>query len=281
MRLIRSARTMQNSVRRMRQSGKKIALVPTMGALHEGHLALVRRARRQADVVVVSIFVNPTQFAPREDLAKYPRDLARDKKLLAGEGVDLIFAPSAAEIYPPDFDTDVVPGDLASRLEGKFRPDHFRGVATVVLKLFNIVQPDLAVFGRKDLQQSVVIKRMVVDLNLPVNVLVAPTVRDRDGLALSSRNAYLSVDARQRALAISGALRSAREQIAGGERSATRIRTLIRKRLEGVGAVIDYISVAEPQRLTELTRIKGEVAISLACTIEGVRLIDNVTMKVK
>lgn len=281
MRLIRSAKSMQNSACRLRQHGQKLGLVPTMGALHEGHLALVRRARRQADIVVVSIFVNPTQFAPSEDLARYPRDLTRDRKLLAREGVDIIFAPTLAEIYPDGFDTYVVPGELATRLEGKFRPTHFRGVATVVLKLFNIVQPDLAVFGRKDLQQSVVIKRMVVDLNLAVKILVAPTVRDRDGLALSSRNAYLDQAARQRALAISESLREAREQIKAGERSAARIKSLIRRRLRRVGAEIDYVSVAEGQRLTELTRIEGEIAISLAATIAGVRLIDNVTLKVE
>ena len=281
MRLIRSAKSMQDSACRLRQQGQKIGLVPTMGALHEGHLALVRRAHRQADIVVVSIFVNPTQFAPSEDLARYPRDLTRDRKLLAREGVDIIFAPTLAEIYPDGFDTYVVPGELATRLEGKFRPTHFRGVATVVLKLFNIVQPDLAVFGRKDLQQSVVIKRMVVDLNLAVKILVAPTVRDRDGLALSSRNAYLDQAARQRALAISESLREAREQIKAGERSAARIKSLIRRRLRRVGAEIDYVSVAEGQRLVELTRIEGEIAISLAATIAGVRLIDNVTLKVE
>lgn len=281
MRVIRSSKSMQRYALRLRDSGKKIGLVPTMGALHEGHLALVRRARKLSDIVVVSIFVNPTQFGPNEDLKRYPRDLAGDNRLLRREGVDIIFAPSPDEVYPDGFDTYVVPGDLASRLEGKFRPTHFRGVATVVLKLFNIVQPHLAVFGQKDLQQSVVIKRMVADLNLPVKIVIAPTVRDRDGLALSSRNAYLAPAARQRALAISQALLAAREQIAAGERSGARIKSLIRGRLRRVDAEIDYISVADRQRLTELTRIKGEVAISLACHIAGVRLIDNVTIKVK
>jgi pantoate--beta-alanine ligase len=281
MKLIRSLNSMRRYAREMHRCDQKVALVPTMGALHEGHLALVRRAQRLTPKVVVSIFVNPTQFAPQEDLSRYPRDLQRDRKLLQAEGVDTVFLPSLAAIYPADFDTYVVPGELAERLEGKFRPTHFRGVATVVLKLFNIIEPDFAVFGRKDLQQSVVIKRMVADLNLPTKISVAPTVRDRDGLALSSRNAYLSPAARQRALAIPQALFAARERIVAGERSATRIRALVRRYLKRAGARIDYVSVAEQKRLTELRRITGEVAISLACHLGGVRLIDNVTMKVK
>jgi pantoate--beta-alanine ligase len=281
MKLIRSLNSMRRYAREMHRCDQKVALVPTMGALHEGHLALVRRAQRLTPKVVVSIFVNPTQFAPQEDLSRYPRDLQRDRKLLQAEGVDTVFLPSLAAIYPADFDTYVVPGELAERLEGKFRPTHFRGVATVVLKLFNIIEPDFAVFGRKDLQQSVVIKRMVADLNLPTKISVAPTVRDRDGLALSSRNAYLSPAARQRALAIPQALFAARERIVAGERSATRIRALVRRYLKRAGTRIDYVSVAEQKRLTELRRITGEVAISLACHLGGVRLIDNVTMKVK
>ncbi len=281
MKLIRSLNSMRRYAREMHRCDQKVALVPTMGALHEGHLALVRRAQRLTPKVVVSIFVNPTQFAPQEDLSRYPRDLQRDRKLLQAEGVDTVFLPSSAAIYPADFDTYVVPGELAERLEGKFRPTHFRGVATVVLKLFNIIEPDFAVFGRKDLQQSVVIKRMVADLNLPTKISVAPTVRDRDGLALSSRNAYLSPAARQRALAIPQALFAARERIVAGERSATRIRALVRRYLKRAGTRIDYVSVAEQKRLTELRRITGEVAISLACHLGGVRLIDNVTMKVK
>jgi pantoate--beta-alanine ligase len=281
MKLIRSLNSMRRYAREMHRCDQKVALVPTMGALHEGHLALVRRAQRLTPKVVVSIFVNPTQFAPQEDLSRYPRDLQRDRKLLQAEGVDTVFLPSSAAIYPADFDTYVVPGELAERLEGKFRPTHFRGVATIVLKLFNIIEPDFAVFGRKDLQQSVVIRHMVADLNLPVKISVVPTVRDRDGLALSSRNAYLSPAARQRALAIPQALFAARERIVAGERSATRIRALVRRYLKRAGTRIDYVSVAEQKRLTELRRITGEVAISLACHLGGVRLIDNVTMKVK
>ena len=281
MKLIRSLSSMRRYARELHRSDQTLALVPTMGALHGGHLALVRRAQRLASKVIVSIFVNPTQFAASEDLGRYPRDLKRDRKLLQTEGVDAIFLPSATAIYPAGFDTYVLPGELAGRLEGKFRPTHFRGVATVVLKLFNIVEPDLAVFGRKDLQQSVVIRRLVADLNLPVKIVVAPTVRDRDGLALSSRNAYLNPAVRQRALAIPRPLYAAREQIIAGERSAGRIKALVRRYLKRAGARIDYVSVAEPKRLTELRRITGEVAISLACHLGGVRLIDNVTLKVK
>lgn len=253
-----------------------------MGALHRGHLALVKRARKMGDILVATVFVNPTQFALGEDFERYPRNIKADKRLLEKEGVDILFLPNTKSMYPENFETYVLPGWIADRLEGKARPSHFRGVATIVLKLLNIVQPDVAVFGRKDLQQSLVIERMVKDLDLPVKIVVAPTVREPDGLALSSRNAYLSKLGRSRALIISDSLFAAREKIRAGERSAARILNYVRRRLEReAGAKVDYVSLADRYTLVELKKIAGEIAISLACRIEGVRLIDNITMKVK
>ncbi len=281
MQIVRSVAGMQNLALRLRRQGKTIAFVPTMGALHRGHLELVRRARKMADVVVVSIFVNPTQFAPHEDFSRYPRNLKLDCKLLRPLGVNIVFHPQPKDVYPPGFDTYVVPGKVATILDGRFRPAHFKGVDTVVLKLFNIVQPAWAVFGRKDLQQSVVIRQMVNDLDLPVRIVVAPTVRDIDGLALSSRNAYLSMEARRRALEISRSLFAARELVVSGERSAAKIRNFIRRRLvKGAKADVDYVSVANAETLAELKEISGRVAISLACRIDGVRLIDNIVLRV-
>lgn len=281
MRVSRSPRQIRKELKAIRVLGKRIAFVPTMGALHEGHLGLVRRARREGDLVVVSIFVNPAQFGPKEDFRRYPRNPAADRALLKRERVDLLFNPNVSDIYPAGFDTYVLPGKIADRLEGAFRPTHFRGVATVVLKLLNIVQPDVALFGRKDLQQSLVIEKMVSDLGLPVRIVVAPTVRDRDGLALSSRNAYLTKLGRKKALVISASLLAARQMIRDGERSATRIRNYIERRLlREAEAEVDYVSVAERSTLCELQKISGQVAISVACRIERVRLIDNLTLKV-
>lgn len=282
MQTIRKPSAMQSRMLKLKRAGKSIAFVPTMGALHEGHLSLFRKARRLGDVLAASVFVNPAQFGPREDLKKYPRNLTADKKLLHSEGVDYLFAPESGDIYPSGFDTYVIPERTAQILEGKARPGHFRGVATIVLKLFNIVQPDLAVFGRKDLQQSVVIKQMVRDLNLPIRIVIVPTVRDADGIALSSRNAYLGKLARRRAQVIPAALFRAREKIASGERSAAKIRNYVERRLvKEAEATVDYVSVADASTLAELKKISGNVAISLACRIDGVRLIDNITLKVK
>jgi pantoate--beta-alanine ligase len=272
---------MQKLALKQKRQGKTIAFVPTMGALHRGHLELVKRARRKADITVVSIFVNPTQFAPHEDYSRYPRNLSLDCKLLRPLGVDIVFHPQPQDIYPAGFDTYVIPEKTAAVLDGKFRPTHFKGVDTVVLKLFNIVQPDFAIFGRKDLQQSVVIKQMVRDLNVPVRVVVAPTVRDIDGLALSSRNAYLSMEGRRRALIISSSLFAARQMVLSGERNAVKIRNFVRSRLvKEAEADVDYVSVAKAETLAELREISGRIAISLACRIEGVRLIDNIELKV-
>jgi pantoate--beta-alanine ligase len=282
MKVFRSPRQLQKYLLREKQRGRRISVVPTMGALHRGHLALVKRARRLGDILVVTIFVNPTQFAPGEDFERYPRNIKVDKELLENEGVDILFLPNRRSIYPEGFDTYVLPGWISDRLEGKARPGHFQGVATIVLKLFNIVQPEIAVFGRKDLQQSLVIERMAEDLDLPVKIVVAPTVRDSDGLALSSRNAYLGELGRRRALIISDSLFAAREKIRAGERSAARIISYIGRRLEReAGARVDYVSLADRHTLAELKKIAGEIAISLACRIDGVRLIDNITMKVE
>lgn len=282
MKIIHSPKQMQTTSQRLKRQGKKVALVPTMGALHRGHLELVKRAKKQGDIVVVSIFVNPTQFAPNEDYSKYPRTWKEDCRACRGEGVDFVFNPGKDDMYPAGFDTYVVPDQIATVLEGAARPGHFQGVATVVLKLFNIVQPDVALFGRKDLQQSVVIRQMVRDLNIPTKIVIVPTIRDRDQLALSSRNVYLNQLSRSQALAIPRALFAAKKMIDAGERSAARIRNYIQTRLVKDGkASVDYVSVANEDTLVELTKITGRVAISLACRIGGVRLIDNITLKVR
>lgn len=281
MQIIRSVARMQKLALKLKRQGKTIAFVPTMGALHRGHLDLVKRAGKLADITVVSIFVNPTQFAPQEDFGRYPRNLVSDCKLLRPLSVNIVFHPQPQDIYPAGFDTYVVPERIGAILDGESRPTHFRGVDTVVLKLFNIVQPDFAIFGRKDLQQSVVIRQMVKDLNIPVKIVVAPTVRDANGLALSSRNAYLSVDAHRRALVISRSLFAAQQLIVSGERNAAKIRNFIRRRLvKDAEADVDYVSVADAETLAELRKISGKVAISLACRIDGVRLIDNIVLKV-
>ena len=282
MKIIHSPRQMQQAALRLKRRGRRIAFVPTMGALHRGHLELVKRAKKLGDVVVVSIFVNPTQFAPNEDYSKYPRTWKEDCRACRAEGVDFIFNPGRDEMYPSGFDTYVVPDKIATVLEGAMRPGHFQGVATVVLKLFNIVLPDTAIFGKKDLQQSVVIRQMVRDLNIPVKIVIVPTIRDRDQLALSSRNVYLNQLSRSQALAIPQALFEARRMILAGERSAAKVRNHITSRIVKDGkATVDYVSVANEDTLQEVTKISGRIAISLACRIGGVRLIDNITLKVK
>jgi pantoate--beta-alanine ligase len=256
-----------------------IGVVPTMGALHEGHLTLVRRARAENDHVFVSIFVNPTQFGPNEDFTAYPRDVDRDLKLLEAEGVDYVFQPDVEEMYPPGAETYVDVGSITERLEGEHRPGHFRGVATVVLKLLNIHNPTRAYFGRKDAQQLVVIRRLVHDLNLDVEIVPVDTVREPDGLALSSRNAYLNETERKAALCLSSALGLAREMWTRGTRDADYIR---RRMLDIIAeeelAAPDYVSIADPNTLDELDRIHGPALVSLAVRIGRTRLIDNVTL---
>ncbi len=274
--LIKTARAMQERADLWRLQEQRIALVPTMGYLHAGHLSLVEHAQSQGQRCVVSIFVNPLQFGPKEDLAVYPRDLQRDLQLLADCEVDAVFTPQASDFYPPSFSTHVEVETLTDGLCGHFRPGHFRGVTTVVAKLFTAVKPHIAVFGQKDYQQAAVIRRMVADLNLDVEIAVAPTVREADGLAMSSRNIRLSDEQRQRAPVLYRTLHQAREQIESGERDAGKIISAIRAEIEReFSRDIDYISIVDPNTLEELSYIAGPVVIALAVRLPTVRLIDN------
>jgi pantoate--beta-alanine ligase len=258
---------------------RPLGLVPTMGSLHEGHLSLVRLARAENTATAVSIFVNPTQFGPRDDLRGYPRDMDRDLGLLEAEGVGLVFAPPAEEVYPPGFDTWVEVGALARRLEGESRPGHFRGVCTVVLKLFALFRPDRAYFGQKDAQQALVVRRMAQDLSLGVGVVVGPTVRDADGLALSSRNSYLSPRERQAAPVLYRALGVARRCYNEGGRDAGAIREQMRTLIASESlAGVDYVSVADAETLEELETVEHPALVSLAVRIGKTRLIDNILL---
>ena len=263
-----------------RQLKGTVGFVPTMGYLHEGHLALVKRARVENSTVIVSIYVNPTQFGPREDFGSYPRDLDRDLELLQKGGADIVFVPSDDEMYPPGFSSWVDVERVTERLEGAFRTGHFRGVATVVAKLFNIVQPSKAYFGQKDVQQVVVIRRMVVDLNMGIEIVVVPTVRESDGLAMSSRNIYLSPKERQAATILFKALTLARRLWRGGEKEAEKLRrqmiSLIQK--EPL-AQIDYVSIADAETLEELNLLDRPAVASLAVRIGKTRLIDNMPLE--
>ena len=253
-----------------------VGFVPTMGALHEGHLSLVRSARAENGSVVVSIFVNPTQFSPSEDFASYPRDLKRDLSLLESESVDLVFTPPTDELYPEGYSTWVTVESLTRRLEGASRPTHFRGVATIVTKLFNIIRPDRAYFGQKDAQQALVIRRMIADLNLPIELRICPTVREEDGLALSSRNAYLSEKERRAAVVLYRGLELAERMFFEGERDADRIRRAIRELISSEPlAEIDYVSVADIETLAELKKLDRPALVSLAVRFSRTRLIDN------
>ncbi len=267
---------------RLRQQGHKIAFVPTMGALHEGHLSLVRRAVNSADITVASIFINPAQFGPNEDLDKYPRSIRDDKKKLSDLGVDYLFLPTEDIMYPQGYDT-FVEFEMGSRvLEGEHRPGHFRGVATIVLKLFNIVQPDLAFFGRKDYQQSVLIRRMLRDLNLPVKIVVGPTIREKTGLALSSRNRYFDEEQLRRATVLYNSLMLARRLIKGGERKSSRVIDAMKRFIAKTpGTKIDYVAITDDDDLAPLADLRGKFTISLAVWLDEVRLIDNISMTLK
>jgi pantoate--beta-alanine ligase len=276
---ITTVKQMRERSRMLRQNGQTIAFVPTMGFLHEGHLSLMRLAYQSADHVVVSIFVNPTQFGPGEDFAAYPRDLERDADLARREKVDSLYLPTAGEIYPAGFQTYVRLEALSSRLCGQSRPGHFAGVATVVTKLFNIVEPQAAIFGQKDFQQWVIIQQLVRDLNMDIKVIGAPTVREADGLAMSSRNTYLSAEQRQKALCLSEALKSARQMVASGICDAKSLRRSalgIISRHSDVS--IDYIALCHPQTLEEVTTISGPTLMALAVKVGKTRLIDNVLL---
>lgn len=258
-----------------------VGLVPTMGALHDGHLSLVRRARDECASVVASLFVNPAQFGPHEDLSRYPRDEERDSRLFVDAGVDLLFAPAIEEIYPPGRATTVAVAGVAERPEGACRPGHFEGVATVVTVLLSMVGPDRAYFGEKDAQQLAVIRRLVRDLAFSVEVIGCPTVRDPDGLALSSRNAYLSMEERQQALSLVAGLRAAEAAFAGGVRDAASLRRIAHDRIASEPlAVPDYVSLADPEMVDEVDgEVRGEVVLSLAARVGATRLIDNVILR--
>ena len=278
MRIVRTISELRVALKALRDKGQSIGFVPTMGFLHDGHAALIRQSTARCDATVVSVFVNPTQFGPTEDLGNYPRDLERDQNLCLRLGVLILFMPEASEVYPTGFSTSISVGDMGDLLCGHFRPGHFRGVATVVAKLFNMVQPDLAFFGQKDLQQTAIIQRMVKDLNLPVDILVAPTVREADGLALSSRNSYLTAPDRQRALAISRGLQAAEKAFRAGERRAEALVTLARAEL-AVADELQYCELVDPMTLDSLAgTITRPAALCTAVVIGGTRLIDNVLL---
>jgi pantoate--beta-alanine ligase len=266
-------------VRAGRAAGQRLALVPTMGYLHEGHLALVDEARRRADLVVMSIFVNPLQFGPGEDLARYPRDLARDRRLAEARGVDALFVPSATLMYPPGSEVRVVAGAVAERWEGAARPGHFAGVLTVVAKLFHLAEPQVAVFGRKDVQQATLIRQMVRDLDWPLEVVVVPTVREADGLALSSRNAYLNQDERRQALVLSAGLRAAHEAFRTGARAASEVAAAARRVLETEPSVaVEYLAVVEPRALAPVETVEPDTVVAIAARVGRTRLIDNIVL---
>jgi len=270
----------RQEVRAARAAGRRVGLVPTMGALHEGHASLLRAARADGRLAVVSLFVNPTQFGPNEDFGRYPRPVERDLDLCRREGADLVFAPSAAEMYPPGFATTIRVARLSEKMCGALRPGHFDGVCTVVAKLLAIVQPDAAYFGEKDAQQLAIVRRMAADLDLVVEIRGCPTVREPDGLAMSSRNVYLSPAERQRALALSAALAVAREDVLAGERDAGKLATQVRRRLEAAeGVDVQYVAVVDPDTLDDLARVEDKVLVAVAAKVGATRLIDNVLLR--
>jgi len=274
--LTRTVDELRAALAEVRRAGKTVGLVPTMGALHEGHLSLVRASKVECDFTVVTIFVNPSQFAPTEDLDSYPRTFEADMQALTTCGAELVFAPADEEVYCSGHDTWVEVGGVAEPLEGECRPAFFRGVATVVLKLFNMARADVAFFGQKDYQQAQVIKQMVRDLNVPIEIRVCPIVRAPDGLAMSSRNAYLSSEARVRALVLWRSLRLAQDLVAAGERDAKAITEKMREVILTVeDAQVNYVTLADPETLQPVSRITGPTVAALAVRIEGTRLIDN------
>jgi pantoate--beta-alanine ligase len=279
--VIRTVAELRTALAPPRREGRSIGLVPTMGAFHEGHLSLIRKARADCDVVVVSLFVNPAQFAPSEDLAAYPRDEARDAALAEGEGVDVLFAPAEEEVYPPGFSTTVELGGLTEVLCGdpaRRGPEHFRGVTTVVTKLFNMVAPDRAYFGQKDAQQALVIRKLVGDLDMPVRIEVLPTVREPDGLAMSSRNAYLDAADRRRAAALSRALGAAEAAVAAGRRDADDVLAAARAELDAAGIEPEYLELRDAADLTPAARVNGSTLLAVAARVGPARLIDNVLL---
>ena len=279
MRVLHSIDEMRAASRGARRDGKRLGLVPTMGALHQGHLSLVRAAREQCDQVVASIFVNPLQFGPNEDLAKYPRNFERDRELLAQEGVDFVFAPGVEEMYPAGAVTYVTVEGLSDKLCGRSRPGHFRGVTTVVAKLFNIVEPDRAYFGQKDAAQSTIIRRMVRDLNIPVEVVVCPIVREPDGLAMSSRNAYLDAPQRQAAVVLHRSLMAVQERFDHGERKVQALIEAGRQTFAQDPAVrLDYFEMVDPETLDPVSDLSRGALVAVAAFVGKARLIDNIVL---
>lgn len=282
MKTITKAKEMHDAVKEEKSRGKSVGLVPTMGFLHEGHLTLVRESVKQADVTVVSVYVNPTQFGPKEDFREYPRDIKRDTEILEVEGVDYVFSPGNEEIYPDGYKTYVEVHDLQDTLCGRSRPGHFRGVCTVVLKLFNIIDPDIAYFGQKDAQQAIILKRMVQDLHLGVKIEILPIVREEDGLALSSRNIYLDREERKAARVLSQSLEEARKMFENGEQDSVRIISRMKERIsQEPRAKIDYVEIVDRENLNPVAKIEKEALAALAVFVGKVRLIDNTILKVK
>ena len=278
MKTVRTVAELREELAPARRAGRRIGLVPTMGFFHEGHLSLMRHARADCDLVVVSLFVNPAQFAPGEDLDSYPRDEARDESLAAAEGVDLLFTPAAGDVYPTGFSTTVAVGGLTEILEGDAAlrgPGHFSGVTTVVTKLFNMVQPAVAYFGQKDAQQALVIRKLVRDLDIPVEIEVLPTVREPDGLALSSRNVYLSPEERERALALSRALDAAGREVAAGNLDADAVLAAARRELDARGVEPEYLELRSADDLSPAARVNGRTLLAVAARVGRARLIDN------
>ena len=271
---------MRAAARGARLAGKRVGLVPTMGALHEGHLSLVRAARAACDLVAASIFVNPTQFGPNEDLEKYPRSFERDRELLESEGVQLVFAPSVKEMYPAGAVTWVTVEELSSRLDGRSRPGHFRGVTTVVAKLFHIVEPDAAFFGQKDAAQVAIIRRMVRDLKFPVEIVVCPIVREPDGLAMSSRNAYLDAEQRKKALVLHHSLKRVGELVDAGEIAAKKLSSAGGEEIAREPSVrLDYFEIVNPETLDPVEDVSGGALVAVAAYVGGTRLIDNLLIE--
>jgi pantoate--beta-alanine ligase len=280
MRTLRTVSELRVALDAPRREGHSIGLVPTMGAFHAGHLSLMRRAREECDVVVVSLFVNPTQFGVGEDLTRYPRDEARDAALASEVGVDILFAPPVEKVYPAGFATSVEVADLTQGLCGAHRgAEHFRGVATVVAKLLNMVGPDVAYFGQKDAQQALVIQRMVRDLDFPTQIEICPTIRDEDGLALSSRNAYLDPADRRRALALSRALAAAERAVAEGETDADAILTIAREQLDAEEVEPEYLELVSADSLDPVSEVEGEALLAVAAQVGSARLIDNTILR--
>lgn len=283
MQIIKTVNEMKEVIRSITQSGKTIGYVPTMGYLHDGHISLIKEARKNNDLVVVSIFVNPTQFGPNEDLESYPRDLERDANLCEAEGADLIFHPEADDMYPKGYTTYVETfGDITKKLCGASREGHFRGVTTVLTKLFNIVKPHNAYFGQKDAQQVAVVEKMVRELNYDINIVPCPIVREADGLAMSSRNIYLQGDERQQALVLSQSIRLAQKMIEDGERSSAVIKEAMRAKINMAdSAEIDYIEIVEASELESVERLSGDTLIAIAVKVGKPRLIDNIRLEVQ